>query len=57
MIMNNYNYNADYSVWDSQELSSGQASQGDPHARPREQQQDALDTPTPISVEQSRLSE
>lgn len=41
----------------SLELTEGQDSQGFPQPWPCEQQHDALETPTPISLEQSKLSE
>lgn len=42
---------------DSLELTEGHDSHGFPQPWPREQQQDALETPTPISLEQSKLSD
>lgn len=41
----------------SLELRDGHDSHGFPQPWPSEQQQDALETPTPISLEQSKLSE
>lgn len=46
-----------WEVGDSLELTEGQGSHGLPQPLPCEQQQDALATPTPISLEHSKLSE
>lgn len=44
-------------VTDLQELMGGHCSQGLPQAWPNEQQQEAFETPTPISLEQDRTSD
>jgi len=42
---------------DSLELTEGQYSHGVPQPLPLEQQQDALETPMPISLEQTKFSD